>query len=301
MYSNNNDNKEISKTKPIKDTNLVDNSVNNNSSLSPVSSSKNVSYPSQGIVILLSPSYAMIYNKDIINDNNLSINGKPGFNLEVGYFIKLSRLISVGAGVGYSSYKTEMTSESFSEQVHSSDNGHQLINYIEMNQLYEELNLSYIDIPVYLEFGNPNVDRIGFYGRFGIKTSFNVKSNFYGEGTYTSWGDYPECSVTLYNIPELGYYSDKPIYNNEESVNLNPVNFSLLLSGGVSFPISNYIILKVGANLNMGLSDISDDKSDSNSSNNNPWEYKRLLNNSSKSSIRSYGIEIGLIYNLRLY
>ena len=275
--------------------------LNSNSSFALPAPAKNVSYPSQGLVLLLTPTYSAIYNKEAKEDNNLNLKSKLGFNMELGYFIKLNRLLSVGAGIGYSAYNTEVSSASYTEQSSTEDNGQQLINYVEIDQLFEELNVSYIDIPIYIEVGNFNIDKVGFYGRLGLKTSINISSSFEGEGTYSSWGDYPLCSVTLYDIPELGYYTKRSIYNNLQEIKIKSTSFSLLLSGGITFPVSSYIIIKAGVNLNLGLTSIAEDNSANSSAIDNHWEYSRILNNSSSSTLRSYGIEIGLIYNLRLY
>ena len=82
---------------------------------------------------------------------------------------------------------------------------------------------------------------------------------------------------------------------------MNPVLFSLIASAGMTIPISNYLIFRVGANINYGLSEISEVKASSDADFESYGDYSKLLNNPSKTSLRSYGLEIGLIYNLRLY
>lgn len=289
---------------PIQNVNHRLTLINSNGlMLFPAPTPKSVSYPSQGLIFLISPNYSAINNADIKSDDSWNYKGKFGFNIEVGYFIKFHRLLSIGAGIGYSTYSSSVLIDSYSQQIiiDEDDDFHQVIKHIEASQLSENLSIGFFDIPVYLEIGNPNIDQIGFYGRLGFKVSFPVSSKLDGDGTFTSWGYYPDCPVELRDIPELGYFTDKPIYNTDEKPGLSPVSFSLLLSGGVTIPLSNYLIFKVGASLNLGLSEISDTKGDEASGTDITSEYSKLLYNSSKTSIRSYGLEIGIIYNLRLY
>ncbi|RLD73665.1 MAG: hypothetical protein DRI87_03310 [Bacteroidetes bacterium] len=269
----------------------------------PVSSAKTVSYPAMGLLFSIAPDFSQIHNKDIYDDDQWNKNGKFGFNVEFGYFAKLSRIVSVGVGVGYSSFSSDVSVDSSVRQypVILDNDGHNVIFNLKTDELNEQLSVGYFDIPVYLEFGNPNIDQIGFYGRVGLKISFPVTNNLTGEGTYTTWGYYPDCPVELWNIPELGFYTDKPIYGDQVEVDLAPVTFSLLLSGGITVPVSNYLIFKIGANINYGISEISNIKAEDNAEMDIPGNYSKLLFNSSKTGVRSYGVEIGLIYNLRLY
>ncbi len=275
----------------------------NTLSVMPVPSGKNVSYPAMGLLFNIAPSFSQIYNKDIYSDDQWDKKGKFGFNIEVSYFAKLSRIVSIGAGLGYSSFSSDVSADSAVRQspVAQDIDGHNVIYNVRTDQLNEHLSVGYFDVPVYLEFGNPNIDQIGFYGRVGLKLSFPVTNSLSGEGTYTSWGFYPDCPVTLMNIPELGFYTDKPIYDDQLDVDLAPVTISLLLSGGITVPVSNYLILKIGANINYGISEISNTKAENDSETDIPGSYSRLLYNSSKTNVRSYGVEIGIIYNLRLY
>ena len=263
---------------------------------------KSVSYPARGILFSISPNSSQIHNKDVYGDNTWTTKGKFGFNMEIGYFLKVGRLFGIGAGLGYSQYGSEISLDSSYQVIPMFDYDNNELEYnVRTGEVFEEFKVSYIDIPIYLELGNPNIDKIGFYGRLGLKVSFPVGSKISGNGNYSSWGYYPECPVTLEEIPELGYYNDQPIYGSQAEPELKSVMFSLLLSGGVTFPLSNLLILKVGGNINLGLSEISDEKASDGTGASYHDSYSKLLNNSSKTSTKSYGLEIGLIYNLRLY
>lgn len=85
-------------------------------------------------------------------------------------------------------------------------------------------------------------------------------------------------------------------------MSLEPVNVSALVSAGITFPLSSYFILRVGGNANFGLLEISSQKAEDYDKTKYDGNYNKLLENpNAKTSTRSYGVEIGLIYNLRLY
>jgi len=170
---------------------------------------KNVSYPARGLMLLVTPNLSQVYNSDIYGDDSWNAKGKIGFNFELSYFTKLGRIVSIGAGIGYSSFKSEVTLDSSYREIPLTEDhdGHMVTKYIRTDPITESMSVGCIDIPLYIEFGNPNVDQIGFYGRVGLKVSFPISSKLSGEGTYTSWGDYPDCPVMLEDIPELGYYN----------------------------------------------------------------------------------------------
>ena len=269
----------------------------------PKGGGSNVSYPSKGLYFNLTPSLAGISNKDVTGDGNWTVTNGMGLNIEAGYFAKFHPLIGYGIGLSYSSYSTDITADPQNlDYSDTDDDGDDYTMYIESSELSEKLQLSYFDIPIFLEFGNPNIDKIGFYGRVGVKISFPLSQKFTPAGTASYEGFYDQYHVTLYDIPELGFYSDDDIYKNNEPT-MSSVNVSALLSGGVTFPLSNYLILKVGANANFGLMEISGKKQTAADYENNKYDgdYSKLLESPAKTTTQSVGIELGIIYNLRLH
>ena len=268
----------------------------------PKGGGSNVSYPSKGLYFNLTPSIAGISNKDIAGDANWTVKNGMGLNIEAGYFAKFHPLIGYGIGLSFSSYSTEITADpqKINRQEIDMDND-EYTQFIESSEITEKLQLSYFDIPIFLEFGNPNIDKIGFYGRVGVKISFPLSQKFTPSGTASYEGYYDQYNVTLYGIPELGFYSDKEFYENPE-MSVASVNVSALLSGGVTFPLSNYLILKVGANANFGLMEISGQKQTVEDYEKSKYDgnYSKLLESPAKSMTQSIGIELGIIYNLRL-
>ncbi|MEZ5198054.1 MAG: outer membrane beta-barrel protein [Bacteroidales bacterium] len=269
--------------------------------LPPASKSKNLRYPSSALFLTFVPSSTSIANSDIKSDDTWEAKGGFGFNFELGYYAKFNKLVGYGFGLGYSSYVSELTLNTSKAEVMAIDiDNDNYLRKMDLNNVVEKLNLSYLDIPIFIEIGNPNIDKLGLYGRVGVKVSFPLSASFKPAGIASYSGYYPDYNVELYGINQLGFYSDSEIYQDVES-KMNSVNVSAIISAGVTFPLSNYFILRVGANGNFGLLEISNQKRDDYDVTKYDGNYSKVLENPEKTTTQSFGVEIGLIYNLRLY
>ncbi len=261
-----------------------------------------ISYTSKGIYLNITPSFSAIVNKDIFDDENWEINNGFSVNFEVGYFTKISEIFGFGFGLGTSSFSTEIKSSAMMFNYEDTDiDGDNYSKMVGASAITEKTLINYLDIPLFLELGNTNINKVGFYSRLGVKISFPISNSVTPTGIASYEGYYPQYHVLLYGIPELGFDTGLPIYENTE-MEINPVNLSAFLSAGITIPLSNYLILKFGANANFGLMEISKQKSDDYDKSKYDGNYNKLLENpNSKTYTRTYGFEVGLIYNLRLY
>lgn len=158
----------------------------------------------------------------------------------------------------------------------------------------ENTRVTYLDVPVFIEFGNPNIDKIGYYLRLGVKVSIPVADNFSGNGNYTVKGFYPDYNVELVNIPELGFVLNDQMYTGNTNYELNSINISGLISGGVTFALSNSMILRAGAYYDYGFSDIS--KESTLGDQDRQIDVSHILeNNESATYIRGFGFEVGIV------
>lgn len=262
----------------------------------------NLSYTSKAFYLNVVPSSSYVFNKDIYNSDNWNPKNGFGVNFEVGYFGKFSRIIGYGFGLGYSSFSTEITSAPQEGTASESDiDSDEYTQLIQTSEITEKTKLGYFDIPIFIEFSTINIDKIGFYGRAGLKLSIPLSKTFTSSGQASYEGYYDQYNVVLYGIPELGFDNDKPIYSNTE-MTLKPINVSALLSAGITYPLSNYLILRLGANANFGLLEISDKKASDYNSTMVDGNYNKLLENPNSTTVtKAFGIEVGIIYNLRLY
>lgn len=267
----------------------------------PAPANPSLSYTSKAIYLSITPSTTSIVNSDINGDNNWNVSNGIGVNVEVGYLTKFNEIIGIGFGAGYSSYSTELKSNDLDYELPDVDiDGDNYSKDIATTEITEKTNISYFDIPVFLELSNTNVDKIGFYSRIGVKISFPLSKTFTSSGSANYEGYYDQYHVHLYDIPELGF-TQKNIYQ-DPKMELNTINLSASLSAGITIPVSSYFIVKGGINANWGLIEISGKKADDYDQTRYDGNYSKLLENpNAKTSTRSFGVEIGLIYNLRLY
>lgn len=271
------------------------------SSTSTPNPNSSISYTSKAIYLNLTPSSGAIVNSDIFNDDTWDVSTGFGVNFEVGYLTKFNKTVGIGFGLGYSSYTTELKSNPLDYAVADTDeDGDNYSKEITTTEITEKTKASYFDIPIYLELSNTNINKIGFYGRFGIKIGLPVSKTFTSSGSANYEGYYPQYYVTLYDIEELNF-TQSEIYE-DTKMSLEPVNVSALISAGITFPLSNVFILKIGGNANFGLLEISSQKAEDYEKTKYNGNYNKLLENpNAKTTTRSFGAEIGLIYNLRLY
>ncbi|MHC1774107.1 MAG: outer membrane beta-barrel protein [Lentimicrobium sp.] len=242
-----------------------------------------------------------VYNKDLFNSDWI-INTTPGYQAEFGFSKRINKVLTYGFGVGFSSYNSEISSTSLTEThigtdlegVLPDDPVERRVNYLDVT---EKVNLAYIDIPVFLEFGNTNYDKAGFFIQLGIKLSFPVFQQFNGSGTYNVNGYYSGYEVEIQNVPELGFVQGDPLFNDDPALSLTSYNISGAVSGGISFPLGEIFIIRISADYMLGLTDISD-------TGNNQEDYQFqnvshiLGNESSPTYLRSFGGAIGIIYQL---
>jgi hypothetical protein len=257
------------------------------------------SYPGQGLFFDLTPSYSRIYNKAIYDDDTWQADGGFGYALDFGYFMRFSRNIGLGIGIGISHYQTEIGYDYYHavDEMHDID-GDLVESDLEVLNMAQKTSLMFADLPLFIELGNPNTHKLNFYVRLGIKLSYPFSYDFTSGGTSTTEGYYPEYFVNLYEIPELGFESNKSVVVTNET-DLSSLNVSLLGSAGLTIPVSDYIIIKVGAALNYGLTEISDEKLEEGDQSIYTGESNSLLMSPGNTIIQSAGLEAGIIYVLK--
>lgn len=258
------------------------------------------SYPGQGIFLDLSPTYSRIYNKTIFDDDLWNANGGMGYALDFGYFIRINRYVGLNIALGISNYQAEIGFDSYTRTYSTVDiDNDEVDKTIEVSNLSQKTKLLNVDFPVFIELGNPNTHNISYYVRLGVKFSIPLSYEFTSSGNTTMDGYYPDYFVLLYDIPELGFESNKSVVIADET-KLSSFTISAFASAGVTIPVSDYIILKIGATLNYGLSEISDEKLSADDISFFTGTCNSLLMApEGKTVVQSAGLEVGIIYILQ--
>lgn len=222
------------------------------------------------------------------------------------YEIEAPTNFGFGVGLGISNYNKSIYFDNYSENLNNIldiDNTYfnAILNYKNIN---ESVNLSYFDIPLFIEYGKPNLTKSSIWIQTGIKASFLIAKNFTGKGDYSSKGYYPQWDTELYNIPYLGFYNNKTAYENAE-FKFSPFVLWWTLSGGVNIPLTNFnentlsnFILKIGAKAEYSLTRISKESSDPYFSGASFRTNQSNMLGGDGARIFSLKFEIGLIYSL---
>lgn len=244
-------------------------------------------------------------NKNI-EEEGWDSKGGFGYQVEAGYYRKFKPLIAFGFGLGISSYANQISIDSLNQIItgfNDADQGvtppndyHERIKY---SNPTEDTRITYLDFPLFVEIGNPNIDKIGYFIRLGVKVSTPIADNFSGRGSYTVKGFYPDYGVTLENIPKLGF-SEFPMYTDDTNYELNPINISGMASGGFSLVLTTNWLFRAGIQYVHGFTDISKNVEMDNRARQTTRNHI-LENNDSGTFTKSLGIELGVQYTLGLF
>lgn len=213
--------------------------------------------------------------------------------------------LSLQIGVGISHYRIERYFAHYEETINGlvdmdQDSYDAICSYYNVR---EKLSLLYLDIPLSMVWGKPNPSKVSFWGKLGLNFSFNVQSQFTGEGTHSISGYYPAWDIVLYDIPELSFAQNKKSYS---GVRYNPRTFVLwgTLSGGIYIPLyaggkkrlSSSWLLKMGLKCNYSLTKISDGQQAALLEGSNYHIGQSNILGGTKTRILSLGAEVGIMY-----
>jgi len=246
------------------------------------------------------------WDKGIGNGIEFSVDYRKQFykkEIKDGHVFSTPKSLAAGAGLGFTYLNKSAKFQSFSEVLNNyTDVDGNLCNVnIDYRNVEESFSLTYVDIPLYVEFGKLEQTKTSLFLKLGLKSSFLISKKFTGEGNYTSTGYYPEWAVTLHDVPVLDYHTDKNSYENAE-YKLSPFVLWGTVAGGINFPFSSLNknqlsewILRFGAKMDYSLTPVSKALPEAIFSGS---EYRLNQSNilGGESRIFSVGFSLGLIY-----
>ena len=276
-----------------------------NSSYQFMNNERNFIYPEWGFYIEQSTGYSILTNTNLSSDI-WNQNGGLGFTFNAGYFRSLSASFRVKAGLGFTYYTSTLEGNGELSAQDLSDIDNDIYNEtLTLLNAENKVNPMYISIPIVLEYGNVNINKSAFYINAGIKYSFLLMDNYESGGSYSTKGTYEQWGVTLEDINELGFYSEKGL---ESDTEFKKSNLSVLGALGIALPVSSVVILKLGVTGSFGLLDIGNNppmKDDTSPITLETYNFRaEYIDNTfaaSKGTKTGYiGFEIGLYINKRL-
>ena len=290
--------------------------VNNNAS-----AKSRIRVPENAIEINLGYSIPILNNallkndfwdKKVGTDAYFSVNFRRQFmkkTIEDDDVVSIPTWFSVGAGVGISYFQQSVGFDNAKEILskHKDMDGDICDMSFNFRDVKEEVSLTYLDIPIYVEIGRPDRMKVSAFFKVGVRASVKVSGKPTCEGTYTSTGYYPQWNVTLYDIQPLGYYPNNGCYSNTENdYSLSPFVLWGSFSGGVNIPLSdskkNRIakwMLRVSAQIDYSITPISKSLLNADDTGTKFRLFQsNMLGGENGSKIFSAGLTLGIIYCL---
>jgi len=191
-------------------------------------------------------------------------------------FVNTPRWFAVGAGLGVSHLRQSIWFDQHKDVLTKyKDNDGDTCDVLTLDykKVREEIALTYLDVPIYLEIGKLNRERISGFFKFGVKASVLVSKEVKGEGLYTANGKYDVWGCLIHGnyggIPELGFYTDVGCYSDPKNEKIAKNEYKLSpfvlwgsVSGGVNIPFSGAdrvakVILRVSAKIDYSITPIS--------------------------------------------
>jgi hypothetical protein len=181
----------------------------------------------------------------------------PGNGLNVGlrYSHYLNEGLSVGLGIEYQSYNSEIKFQQLSGAYTEIDSENESFQFrYKATNLREEQKLGYVNIPIGIQFETTGTTK--FYISGGAKIGFAVNGNY--ETTMqnlTTSGYYPQYNVELFSPTFAGFASTDNVKIDKQDLNTK-ISYSTTLETGLKQLIGKNNSIYIGVYLDYGLNNI---------------------------------------------
>ncbi|MEN2401102.1 outer membrane beta-barrel protein [Flavobacterium sp. MC2016-06] len=182
------------------------------------------------------------------------VNGN-GFNAGLRYSYYLNEVLSLGIGVEYQTYSSDVKYQVLSGAYMTTDAEDENFQFrYAATNLREQQKLGYINIPIGIQYETPGTTQL--YLAAGAKIGFAVNGNY--ETTMqnlTTSGYYPQYNVELFSPAFAGFASTNNVKVGKQDLNTE-VSYSATFETGVKQAIGDKKSLYIGLYLDYGLNNI---------------------------------------------
>ena len=250
------------------------------------------------------PAYTqfLIKEPDKLTDySGWSNKGSFGYSCNVKLQYSLRPFLGIGAGLGFSSYNskfslTHLKQEDYYTTDRDSDNYYLRV---EADNIHEKISYKCLNIPLFVRIDPFFSSHWNFvFLEAGVQFSIPLSASSDFSGSATHQGYYPQYHILLYDIPELGFYTDKDFnYTNSFKPQSTSVNGYVML--GCKFPFLNpSTSLNLGIMYIRGITTINDNNEGEFLFSKEYGDYNSLINASSDVKLQSFGFSIGVSIGL---
>jgi hypothetical protein len=253
----------------------------------------------------LSITFFGSYGQTRIEDHNLadlslatdnhSWSFTPGYgiNAGVGILYSLGDHLAIEAGAFFNQYQSTWSIVgTFEDYNQSSDvNGDNF--YKMMDTDYDSLvTQNLISVPLSFTYTSSDPGKVGFYISAGALFSFSMGGSYESSGSWKYYGHYPDNPpvIEYLEIEQLGFYENDRI-DGRGDIGAGSFNLSARASLGISIPIGFFTQIRVGPEIEWGLSDFNKDVGDYTDIFGNPLAHRSTY-------LVRYGARLGVVIKL---
>jgi hypothetical protein len=245
----------------------------------------------------ISPVKTSLINTGTDSIADLSSNSvnSLGCSVEAGYFF--SSNFGLSAGIGFSTYTGDLTLGNYHTSYDTIDSDNEdYTRLISGSSISETQKISFINIPLALNFRIPLNDKFGFYLQTGATILLPIKNTYSSSGIFTYEGYYPKYNITISDVPFEGFVKDYPNSSDAE-LKIKSFNADLFASAGIEFSIRKKVQLLLGFTYSKILSDFAEyDQPENFILSSQPDQMKSMMEGSSKVTASSMGFKLSFRY-----
>ncbi|TDW51788.1 outer membrane protein with beta-barrel domain [Flavobacterium sp. 270] len=226
------------------------------------------------------------------------VNGN-GFNAGLRYSYYLNEGLSLGIGVEYQTYNSDLKYQQFSGAYMTTDAEDENFQFrYRATNLREEQKLGYVNVPIGIQFETPGTTKLYLAG--GVKIGFAVSGNFETKmQNLTTSGYFPQYNVELFSPAFAGFASTDNVTVGKQDLDTK-VSYSATVETGVKQQIGTKNAIYIGVYLDYGLNNIYDKDGSKNVVQYNPelpvkFNYNSVLDSpytTDKVRLVSYGLKL---------
>lgn len=233
-------------------------------------------------------------------DANSSGKTVPGIGVNAGlrYSYYLSESLSLGIGVEYQTYNSDLKYNFFAGAYAATDAENENFQFrYKGTNVREEQKLAYINVPINVQFETPGTSKL--YVAAGAKIGFASSGSY--QTTFqnlTTSGYYPQYNVELFSPAFAGFASTNDLVTGKQDLNTE-VSYSTTFETGLKQELGTRNSFYIGAYFEYGLNNIYDKTGNGqiviyNAQQPVQLGYDTLLNSPLSSSVRlvSYGLKL---------
>ncbi|WP_456311765.1 outer membrane beta-barrel protein [Pseudomonas shirazensis] len=224
----------------------------------------------------------------------------PGNGISAGvrYSYYLNEGLSIGVGVEYQTYNSDLKFQYLAGQYNAVDAENESFQFrYKATNLRQEQKLGYVNVPIGIQFETPGTTKL--YLSAGAKIGFAASGSY--ESTIqnlTTSGYYPQYNVELFAPAFAGFASTDNIRTNKQDINTD-VSYSATVETGLKQNLGDRSSIYIGVYLDYGLNNIYDKSENKNLVQYNPelpvqLGYNSVFDSSYANDMKlvSYGIKL---------